>query len=471
MEQKLNKKWYEKMPHIFVILFSLIVLAAILTWVVPAGSFDRQPIEGTYAQGIIPGTYHAVEQKPAGVMAVFKSIIQGMNASSGIIFMILIASGSFAVITSTGALESGLGVMLNKINRAKTPPVFVIWAVTFLFSGFGIMVGPEIQIPFTIVSVAIALGLGYDLIVGLAMIMGGGYVGFAAAPVNPSTIGTAQIIGGLPYYSGIQLRWVFWFVSTVVTCIMITLYARRIKKDPKKSLAYGIDTSGLGFSREFDQYKLTKRQGFVLLVFAFLFFCFVVGPTELGWYLEEISACLIIAALASGYINGNKINDIIAVFIKGASGMILPAFTVGMGRSIQIVLDNGQVLDTIVNGISQPLSHMGVYGAGVFLALMHTAINFFIPSGSGQAATMMPIMFPVGDMIGLTRQCSVLAFQIGDGFSNLIVPTSGALIAMCGLARVPFDQWFRFAVKLVAVLTVIGIGFLMFAISINWGPF
>ncbi len=249
MEQKLNKKWYEKMPHIFVILFSLIVFAAILTWVVPAGRFERQPIEGTYAQGIIPGTYHGVEQNPAGVMDVFKSIIQGMNASSSIIFMILIASGSFAVITSTGALESGLGVMLNKINRAKTPPVFVIWAVTFLFSGFGIMVGPEIQIPFTIVSVAISLGLGYDLIVGLAMIMGGGYVGFAAAPVNPSTIGTAQIIGGLPYYSGIEIRWVFWFVSTGSPALSSLFMPEGLRKIQRKAWLSGLTRQDLASHR------------------------------------------------------------------------------------------------------------------------------------------------------------------------------------------------------------------------------
>lgn len=469
MEQK--KKWYERMPHIFVLLFSLIVFAAVLTWLVPAGTFERQPIEGTRAEGVIPGTYHVVEQNPAGVMDVFKSIIQGMDASSSIIFMILIASGSFAVITATGALENGLGVMLNRLQKSKIPSVAVIWGVTFLFSAFGIMVGPEIQIPFTIVSVAIGLGLGYDLMVGLAMIMGGGYVGFAAAPINPSTIGTAQIIGGLPYYSGIGLRWVFWVVSTVVTCIFITIYAQKIKRNPEKSLVYGLDTSGLGFSKSFDEYRLTKRQGLILVVFLALFGCFVLGPTKLGWYLEEISACLLIAALVSGYIGGSSTNEIINTFIKGASGMILPAFTVGMGRSIQIVLNEGVVLDTIINAIAAPLSTMGKYGAGAVLVLVHTVINFFIPSGSGQAATMMPIMFPVGDMIGLTRQCSVLAFQIGDGFSNLIVPTLGAVIAMCGLAKVPFDRWFRFASKLVAILTVVGIGFLMVAISINYGPF
>lgn len=471
IEGQKQKKWYQQMPHIFVLLFGLIVLAAVLTWIVPAGKFERAPIEGSYAQGIIPGTYRTVEQNPAGVMDIFKSLIQGLNASSGVVFMILIASGVFSVITSTSALENGLGMFLNRVHKAKIPPIIVVWVVTFLFSAFGIMVGPEIQIPFTVISVSIALGLGYDPIVGLAMIVGGGYVGFAAAPINPSTVGTAQIIGELPYYSGVGLRWVFWIVCTAATCVFITFYANRVKKDPSTSYVKDMDTAGLGFSRSLNEYTLSKRQIVILFVFIALFFCFVVGPTEFGWYLEEISACLIIAGLVSGWVYGYKTNQMIDIFLKGASGMVMPAFTVGLGRAIQIVLDQGNVMDTIVNYVSMPLVDFGKYTAGIVIVFIQMIINFFIPSGSGQAAAVMPIMFPVGDMIGLTRQCSVLAFQIGDGFSNLCIPTLGAVVAMCGLAKVPFEKWFRFAVKLVAVLMLIGIAFLMYAISTNYGPF
>lgn len=469
MNQK--SKWYQKMPHIFVLLFMLILFSALLTWIIPAGEYNRQPIEGSFAQAIIPDTYHSVDKNPANIMDIFTSILKGLNATSGVVFMILISGGMFYVITETGSLENGLGVMLNKINKSNIPPIVVVWIITFLFSAFGIMVGPEIQIPFTVIAVSIALGLGYDPIVGLGMIIGGGYTGFAAAPINPSTIGTAQIIGGLPYYSGVEFRWVFWIVSTITTCIAITIYANIVKKDPKRSYVYGIDTSGLGFSKSLDSYKLELKHKIVLFIFLILFFCFVVGPTKYHWYLNEMAACIIMAGLVSGYVCGFSTNEIIEKFLKGSSVMVMPAFTVGLGRAIQVVLDNGHVIDTIVYYVSKPLTHLGTYTVAFVLVLLQTFINFFIPSGSGQAAAVMPIMFPIGDMLGLTRQCNILAFQIGDGFSNMCIPTLGAVIAMCGLAKVPFEKWFKFAVKMVGVLMIVGTIFLFIAIKINWGPF
>ena len=460
-----------KMPHIFVLLFGLIVVAAIMTWIVPAGQFDRAPIEGTMVEGVVAGTYHTVEQNPQGIIEVFSSIMQGLCASANICFMILISGGCFAIINGTGAIENGLGVFLSKVNKAKIPSSAVLWIVTFLFSAFGIMVGPEIQIPFTVISVAIALGLGYDLIVGLGMIVGGGFVGFATPAICPSTVGNAQIIAGLPYFSGAELRWVFWLVCTVLTCIILNIYANRVKKNPDRSYVKGIDTTGLGFSQELDTYKLSKQQIGVLLVFLCLFIAFVVGPTELGWYIDQISAALIIAALISAIICGFGVNNTIDIFLKGASGMVMPAFTVGLGRAIQIILENGMVLDTIVNTLSSPLISMGTYGAGVVMIFLCTILNFLIPSGSGMAAAITPILFPIGDMAGLTRQAVVFAFQVGAGFGDMAIPTLGALMAMCGLAHVPFEKWFKFAWKLVLILTLVGVGFMLYAVYINYGPF
>lgn len=460
-----------KMPHIFVLLFGLIVVAAIMTWVIPAGQFDRAPIEGTTVQGVVAGTYHTVEQSPQGIIEVFSSIMQGCVASANICFMILISGGCFAIINATGAIENGLGVFLSKVHKAKIPSVVVLWVVTFLFSAFGIMVGPEIQIPFTVISVAIALGLGYDLIVGLGMIVGGGFVGFATPAVCPSTVGNAQIIAGLPYFSGAELRWVFWLICTVATCVLLTIYALHVKKDPSRSYVKGIDITGLGFSQDLDSYKLSNRQIAVLLVFLCLFFAFVIGPTKLGWYIDQISASLIIAAILSAAICGFGVNKTIDIFLKGASGMVLPALTVGFGRAIQIVLENGLVLDTIVNALSAPLVSMGNYAAGIVMILLCTVLNFLIPSGSGMAAAITPILFPIGDMAGLTRQSVVFAFQVGAGFGDMAIPTLGALMAMCGLAHVPFQKWFRFAWKLAAILTFIGAIFMLYAVSIGYGPF
>lgn len=469
--QKTGKKpWYERIPNTFVILFALIVFAAILTWVVPAGEFER--VIGADGRSLIqPGTYHAVDQAPASLFDIFLSISKGLQGSANIIFMILLSSGAFKVINSTGALENSIGVMLRVINRSRIPATAVIILITFLFSVLGLVVGPEIQIPFTIIGVSIALGLGYDLIVGLAMIVVGGGIGFATGPICASTIGTCDAICGLPLFSGMGLRTANWFCCTLVSSLVIAAYARRVKKDPSRSYTKDISTEGLGFSRSLDEYHIGSRDKLVLLVLLGLFLCLVIGPTVLGWYLDEMMTVFVIAAILTGFIAHYSADKAIGIFCQGAGEMFSAAMMVGMGRAIQVVLENGHVLDTIVNALSAPLTNFGPYLAAILMTLVHGVIDFVIPSGSGQAAATMPLMFPVGQMVGLTDQTSILAFQVGAGISDLVYPTLGSLMAMCGIARVPFGQWVKFAIRVVLVLYPVCWVFLLLAVRINWGPF
>lgn len=469
--QKTGKKpWYERIPNTFVILFALIVFAAILTWVVPAGEFER--VIGADGRSLIqPGTYHAVDQAPASLFDIFLSISKGLQGSANIIFMILLSSGAFKVINSTGALENSIGVMLRVINRSRIPATAVIILITFLFSALGLVVGPEIQIPFTIIGVSIALGLGYDLIVGLAMIVVGGGIGFATGPICASTIGTCDAICGLPLFSGMDLRTANWFCCTLVSSLVIAAYARRVKKDPSRSYTKDISTEGLGFSRSLDEYHIGSRDKLVLLVLLGLFLCLVIGPTVLGWYLDEMMTVFVIAAILTGFIAHYSADKAIGIFCQGAGEMFSAAMMVGMGRAIQVILENGHVLDTIVNALSAPLTNFGPYLAAILMTLVHGVIDFVIPSGSGQAAATMPLMFPVGQMVGLTDQTSILAFQVGAGISDLVYPTLGSLMAMCGIARVPFGQWVKFAIRVVLVLYPVCWAFLLLAVRINWGPF
>lgn len=465
-----QKKWYQKVPPVFVLLLIMIFICAILTYIVPAGEFDREMLEDGSRAVVVAGSYHPVEQSPVSLLDVFKALPQGFAASASIIAMILFSAGAFQVMTESGTIENVLGVLLNKVGTGKNSGTIVIWVVTFIFSIIGIFIGPEVHVPFTVVTVAVALGMGYDLITGMAMLIGG-CIGFATAPINASTIGTCDAISGLPLFSGMGLRTAFWFCSTVTACIIISHYANKVKAHPEKSFTYGIDTTGLGFTKAFSDCKITKRHVGVLLCLAGIFAFTIVGCTQWGWYLDEMTAVFIIGGIIAGFVAGFNVEKITDCFMKGASNLVFGAMCVGVARGIQVVLENGKIADTIINAVSAPLAGLPTVVGAILMTIAHGIINFLIPSGSGQAAATMPIMFPIGDLIGMTKQTSILAFQIGDGVTNIIYPTLGSLMAVCALARVPFEKWFKFAIRLVAGVYVVGWIFLAIAVAINWGPF
>lgn len=317
---------------------------------------------------------------------------------------------------------------------------------------------------------AVALGMGYDAITGMAMVLGG-VVGFATAPINVSTIGTCDAISGLPLFSGMGLRTAFWFVSTVVTCIVISRYANKVKARPESSYVYGMNTEELGFHKEFGQCNVTRRHIGVLFCLVGIFVATIIGCTQFGWYLDEMTAVFIIGGIVAGIIAGFHSDKIASCFIKGASNMVFGVMCVGIARAIQIILENGKIADTIIYTVASPLQNMPTIVGALSMTLVHGIINFFIPSGSGQAAATMPIMFPIGDLVGMTKQTSILVFQIGDGVTNLLFPTVGSLMAICGLARVSFEQWFKFALRLVLAIYLVGWIFVIIAVMIRWGPF
>lgn len=465
----MQKKWYQKVPNTYVILLLMIVLGAVLTWIVPAGEFNRIESDGRVI--IEAGTYHAVERNPASFFDIFAAIPAGLQGASQIIIMILISSGAFGVINSTGAIENAIGVLIRKTKNAHISGSMVVFVITCLFSCLGIIIGPEIQIPFTVVAVSIALGLGFDLLTGAAMVIVGGGIGFAMGPINASTIGTSDSICGLPLFSGIGYRTIIWAVMTIASAFMLVAYTKKIRKDPSRSLTKGIDTTGLGLTKTLEEYRLTKSDKRVLLVFLVLFVFLIIGPTKFKWYLNEMSAMFIIAAIAVAIVAKINVDEAISTFLKAAGSMMGAAMMVGLGRAIQVVMQDGRVLDTIIHTISAPLVTCGSYVSAILMTLIHGVVNFIIPSGSGQAAATMPIMFPVGELAGITAQTSILAFQVGDGITNLIYPTLGSLMAMLGIARVPFGKWVKFAVKVVALIYLISWIFLIIAVKIQWGPF
>lgn len=470
MEQK--KRWYQKMPHTYVILFGMALIAAVLTWVLPAGSFERAIPEGMSRAVIVPGTYATMENTPIGLWALFKAIPEGMIAAGNIIFLIMLSTGCFAIINKTGALEGGVGIILKKVNSAKNlPGTVVIWIITFLFSLLGVIVGPEIQIPFVGIAVTIGLGLGYDLMTGLAMIIGGGGVGFALGPINASVIGTSDAVMGLPTFSGQGLRWIMWFCGTCVVAAVISLYARKVKKDPEKSMVKGISTEGMGFSKPLEEYALDGRQKGVLVVLVGMLIAIIIGASKFGWYLNEMSAVFVVGGLLAGIVGRMKVNDIMDGFAAGAKNAANIALIVGIARAIQVVLESGHIMDTVIYYLSNPLQGMNPMVAAIAITVIVGVVHLFIPSGSGIAVAMMPIIGPVAMSLGLTAQTAVLAFQVGATVPNFILPTVGAYIAMCSIANVPVNKWWKFGWRLTIPLYIMSWIFVVAAVMIGYGPF
>lgn len=469
MNSKVNKKrWWEKIPHTYIILFLMIVVAAVLTWLLPAGQFEREVVEGLSRPVVIPGSYHTVEQSGVGFWGVFKSIPEGMVGAGSIIFLIMISTAAFGIITETGALENGIGVLLNKVNRSNIPKTAVIWFITFLFSAIGIIVGPEIQIPFTLIGVSIALGLGFDLIVGLGMIMGGGYAGWNFSPINASIVGTAHEITGLPIFSGMGFRFLTVFLATALVATVVSIYAKRIEANPERSYVKDVPTDGLGLSKGLHEYKIERKHVSVLIILLGIFIAIVYGSSQLGWYLNEMSTVFLIGGLLAGFVYGFTVDEIIDLFIKGVSSAASVALILGIARGIQITLEAGMIMDTIINALSAPLANFGPTVGAIMMSVVTAIVHFFIPSGSGLAVSLMPVLSPLGTIVGVTQQTTVLAFQFGATIPNYIFPTVGATMAMLGIARVPIDKWMKFAIKLTIMMFILSWILLVVAVGIGY---
>nr|WP_321501884.1 AbgT family transporter [uncultured Dethiosulfovibrio sp.] len=461
-----GKRWYERIPNPFALLFLIIIAVGLLTYIIPAGEFERVNVGGR--MGVVAGTYHSVEQSPVGFFDLFKALPIGMVKSASIIFITLISGALFGLLNSTGALENAVGLVVRKIGINKRNRL--IWLITFIFGFMGATVGFENNIALVPIAVLVALALGGDLMVGAGMAVAGIGVGFATSPINPYTVGVGDVIANLPMFSGALLRSGFCIASLAIVADHTCRYLTRIDKDPTRSLVTGIGTEGLALRRPLEEYSLSGRDKVVLASFLIGMATILFGVFTWGWYITEISAVFIVMAVAAGILAGMTSDEIVAKMVKGASDIVGGALIIGVARGIQVILDDGRIGDTIVQSLATPLADLPVTLSAILMTVVHSVINFFIPSGSGQAMATLPIMIPLSDLIGMTRQTAILAFQVGDGVMNLLVPTLGGLLAMIALARVPFDRWFRFAFPLAMKILVMSWFFLAFAVFINWGP-
>ena len=447
-----------RVPDSLVLIFALIVLAQIASYVLPAGEFERD------GRRVVPGSYRAVDAEPLPPLAFLTSIPDGLAAAQEIIFFVFLAGGVISVVRATGAVDALIGAA---IGRLASRPAWLVAGMVGLFALGSSTVGmAEEYMPFVPILVTMCLALKLDAVVAVGIVYVGAGVGYACAALNPFTVLIAQDIAGLPLTSGQVARWGLLVVCAAVGVHHILRYAARLRSDPASSLVAGVDYS-TGFDLPADV-GFTARRLAVVLVFAGGIGVFVYGVAVLGWYLTELSAVFLGIGLIAAAAGGLGPDPAARAFLRGAGEMTATALLIGFARTIEVVLSDARVIDTIVNGLAGSLAALPAHAAALGMLGVQTVCNLFIPSGSGQAYVTMPIMAPLADVTGVTRQTAVLAYQFGDGFTNMLVPTNALLMGMLALARIPYQRWAAFVVPLLIKLYLVAAIALVAAVELGY---
>ncbi len=452
----------KRIPHTFTIVFSLIVLAAMLTWVVPAGEFLRHTVDGR--EVVLSDSFHFVDCAPQ-TWQVFSALFNGFVDKADIIVFILMVGGAFWIVNNSHAIDVGVMAFLRRVQRLSRYKLvsklgvdnIIITLVMLLFSLFGAVFGmSEETLAFVVVFVPLAISMGYDSIVGVCMCYVAAHVGFAGAMLNPFTIGIAQGIADLPLFSGLEYRVACWLILTVLGIAFVLWYAHRVKLNPERSPVYRLDDYWRSRVQSTEQQSLTTRQALILGLFFLTVVALVVGVLVWHWYIAEISALFFAMGILAGIIDRQGADDIARLFLAGCKDILSAALVVGLASGIIFILRDGRVIDTLLYGLTRSLAQTGEVTSLGVMYLFQTLLNLVMPSGSAKAALTMPIMAQFADLIHVSRQTTVLAFQFGDGFTNMLTPTSGVLIGVLGIARIPYGTWLRWAWKFIVALIIIG---------------
>ncbi len=487
-EVSLNKKKRFEVPDTYVIIFVIILLAAVMTYIIPQGYYEteevtyemngetvtKEVVDGESFQYVLDDNGEPLVEgvtlfEPYGEVGITNYIFEGLvsgdkwGSAVGIIAFILVVGGAFGIILKTGAVENGI---LAMISRTKGKEVLIIPIIFFLFSLGGAVFGMgEESIPFTMVLIPLMIAMGYDAITGLMITYVATQIGFATSWMNPFSVAIAQGIAGIPVLSGAGFRIAMWAVFTIFGIVFTMLYARKIKKDPFKSVAYESDEyyrNDIANQEKID-HKFKLADALVLLTILGGMIWVVWGVTTKGYYIPEIATQFFVMGLVAGIIgvifkmNDMSINDVARSFSGGAKDLVGAAMVVGMAQGIILVMGGtgateGTIMNTILHGISGLVGDLPAVLTGWVMYVFQTLINCFVVSGSGQAALTMPIMAPLAEIVGVSKQIAVLAFQLGDGLSNIIVPTSGVLMAVLGVAKLDWGKWVKFVWKLFVCL-------------------
>lgn len=455
--QKKNSRF--PVPHVYVILFSLVIIAAISTYIFPSGEYERM-IDDAGRTIVVADTYAETESSPAGFWSVFQAVHKGMVNSAGIIFYIFIVGGSFGILQATGAIEAAVGSISKKM---KGKEILIIPILMTFFALSGAMLGlAEETIPYITILVPLMILIGYDSMVGAAIVLVGTSAGFTAAFMNPFTVGVAQGIAEIPLFSGLYLRVIFFVIFLAISIWYVMRYANKIRKDPTKSVLFN-EVSKDDFVVPDQLLTLTNRHKLIFIILLGTLVMLAYSVINSGWYLSEISGLFLLMGILIGITGKMNFSEVSESFIKGCSVLVMGALVVGVANAILVILQEGQIMDSILYGFSSIIGEMPAGFAAFGMYIVQCLLNYIIPSGSGQAALTMPIMAPLSDLVGVTRQTAVLAFQFGDGISNIFTPTSGYFMAALALAKISWIKWVKWILPLIIIHYTLGAIFVTIA--------
>ncbi len=475
----------------FAIILAIVGVVAVMTWIVPSGAYDKTDVDGR--EVVVAGTYHPVPANPQGLFDVLKAPVQGFSNTAEVIVFLLFIGGVLSVVEKTGAIAAGIQAASAFFQRRPNLRFLFIplGIITFSLCGatFGMCEEALIFIP---IFIPLALSLGYDSALGTAIPFIGAGVGFAAAFTNPFTVGIAQGIAQVPLYSGIGYRFIIWIICTIVVITWLSFYARKIRKNPQASLTYEFDIEKrkeLKLNKE--ETHITRRQKWVLLAFGLGMVGLVIGVLKpqicsfikgmwgidlmqmlhleaSGWYITEIAALFLGVGFLCGILGRMKMSQFNDAFFDGVRGMAEIAVLLCFAQAIVIIANNGHILDTMLNWMSSGIKHLHPVCASWAAMMLQTVIDFFIPSGSGKAVLTMPILAPLADLIGITRQTMVLAFQLGGSWMNMVIPTDPVTIAAIGFARIAYGKWLKWMLPLLLLMYILSFIFLVPPYLMKW---
>jgi uncharacterized ion transporter superfamily protein YfcC len=446
------KKFFTKSPDALVVVGLFLILIAALTWILPAGAYDREVVNGKTM--VVPGTYKTTDSNPQGIVDLLTSPVKGIVSAALIIAFVLLVGGAFSIVTATGALDSALQKV---IAMAQTRPALRKWIIPLLmtiFSFAGCTFGmSEETLVFVLITLPLARTMGYDAIVGVAIPFIGAGAGFAGAAVNPFTVGIAQGIAELPLFSGWEYRWFVWTVYTIIAIVFVMIYVRKLDKDPKNSILYGLpnffDNAETPLEIPFN-----RQRKIIVILFVLSLVLLMYGASSLEWYIEEIAALFITLGIISAIISSLNLEETVKAFVNGAKDMLAAALIIGLSKSILVVAEDGMIIDTILHSLTSLVQDFPPAVSVQVMFITQALFNIIVPSGSGQAAITMPVMTPLADILGISRQTAVLAYQFGDGLLNLVIPTSGITMGILGMAKIPYNVWVKWMWPMIAATTV-----------------
>lgn len=468
MWNKTKKRRFEA-PHVFVILFFLILAASILTYLIPAGHFER--IETAGRMVIDPGSFAYVERTPVNLFEALNSITVGIGEVSEIIAFLLIMGGSFHVIQSTDSIKLGIGrVALAGAKSGKDK--FLIPILMACFAAGGVVFGmAEETLPFISIMVILAMSMGFDSMTGAAMALVGACAGVSCSAMSPFTVGVAQSIAELPLLSGWQFRMCALIFMFAIACSYLYRYAMKVRKNPRSSIMYDIDQEREDILNLDELGVMTGTHKMGLAVFFGMIGLLIIGVMKWGWGITQMSSLFLAASVVTAVLFRMSLNQYARIFAEGLESLAVGATVVGLSRAVLVILTEGNVIDTILFSASNLLADIPSSVSCLGIYIFQCLLNFLIPSGSGQASVSIPILAPLGDIIGVTRQTTVVAFQMGDAISNILTPTSGYFMAALSLAKIPWEKWVRWILPLIALQYLGGALVVIIAQFIHLGPF